>query len=327
MPKGFSYSQEEVDNFLDELEEIIPVTATAWERVAELHLSRYPDQQRSVDSLKRKFKELHNKKVPTGDPLCPPAVRRAKRIRYLIIDKMDASDLNEYNSEVGEDGTGEGEDDRSGDESASFLVRGGSVGSTGDDEAFVGLGLDVEDNGNEEEGRRSERSEGAGEGARQSGASVYSRPSSRASSVTGPSSQVSDAGSRKSSTRRRPQTHMTPISRPRTRQRGNTTPDSSPSDRIGNMIAMMMMNQASERDERRSEREERREEFRLQMEMQRQQMQQQQNMMTILLMNAMGGGGVNNQHQTGVQQLGMGILDNNNQQQGHGGEEGKTGGD
>ena len=304
------------------MEEIIPVTATAWERVAELHLSRYPDRQRSVDSLKRKFKELHNKIVPTGNPLCPPAVRRAKRIRYLIIDKMDASDLNEYNSEVGEDGTGEGEDDRSGDELASFLVRGGSVGSTGD------LGLDDEDNVNEEEeGRRSERSEGAGEGARQSGASVYSRPSSRASSVTGPSSQASDAGSRKSSTRRRPQTHMTPISRPRTRQRGNTTPDSSPSDRIGNMIAMMMMNQASERDERRSEREERREEFRLQMEMQRQQMQQQQNMMTILLMNAMGGGCANNQHQTGVQQLGMGILDNNNQQQGHGGEEGKTGGD
>jgi len=318
MPKRFSYSQEEVDNFLDELEEIIPVTATAWERVAELHLSRYPDQKRNVDSLKRKFKELHNKKVPTGDPLCPPAVRRAKRIRYLIIDKMDASDLNEYNSDVGEDGTGEGEDDRSGDELASFLVRGGSVGSTGD------LGLDDEDNVNEEEeGRRSERSEGAGELARQSEASeasVYSWPSlSRASSVTGPSSRLSDAGSRNSSTRRRPQTHMTPISRPRTRQRGNSTPDSSPSDRIGNMIAMMMMNQASERDERRSEREERREEFRLQMEMQRQQMQQQQNMMTILLMNAMGGGGgANNQNQPGVQQLGM--------QQGHGGEEGKTGG-
>ena len=72
--------QEEVDNFLDELEEIIHVTATAWERVAELHLSRYPDQKRNVDSLKRKFKELHNKKVPMGDPLCPPAVRQAKRI-------------------------------------------------------------------------------------------------------------------------------------------------------------------------------------------------------------------------------------------------------
>ncbi len=68
MPKGITYSQEEVDNFLDELE-----------RVAEIHLSRYPDQQRSVDSLKRKFKELHNKKIPTGDPLCPPAVRRCVR--------------------------------------------------------------------------------------------------------------------------------------------------------------------------------------------------------------------------------------------------------
>ena len=67
MPKGITYSQEEVDNFLDTLEEILPVTATGWERVAEIHLSRYPDQQRGIDSLKRKFKELHNKKVPTGD--------------------------------------------------------------------------------------------------------------------------------------------------------------------------------------------------------------------------------------------------------------------
>ena len=79
MPKGITYLQEGVDNFLDELEEILPVTATGWERVAEIHLSRYPDQQRSVDSLKRKFKELHNKKIPPGDPVYPPAVRRCVR--------------------------------------------------------------------------------------------------------------------------------------------------------------------------------------------------------------------------------------------------------
>jgi hypothetical protein len=54
------------------------------------------------------------------------------------------------------------------------------------------------------------------------------------------------------------------------------------------MMAMMMMNQASDRDERCQEREERLTEFHLQMEMQRQQMLQQQNMMTILLMNAVG---------------------------------------
>jgi hypothetical protein len=91
----------------------------------------------------------------------------------------------------------------------------------------------------------------------------------------------------------RPATHMTPLSRPRTQQRGNS-PDSS-GDRIGNIMVMMMMNQASERDNRRQEREERCKEFCLSLEMQhqqmqqqQQQMQQQQNVMMILLMNAVG---------------------------------------
>ena len=64
MPKGFSYSTEEVDSFLDLLEENLPISATAWERVAKVHLTRYPNLKRSIDSLKRKFKELHNKKIP-----------------------------------------------------------------------------------------------------------------------------------------------------------------------------------------------------------------------------------------------------------------------
>jgi hypothetical protein len=85
MPQGFSYSLEEVDNFLDALEDI-PATATGWERVADLHLSRYPDQQRSVESLKRKFKELHNKKICMGDPICPPAIHPAKHLRFEVFD-------------------------------------------------------------------------------------------------------------------------------------------------------------------------------------------------------------------------------------------------
>jgi hypothetical protein len=100
MPKGFAYLTEEVDSFLDLLEDYLPISSTAWERVAEVHLTRYPDLKRSVDSLKRKFKELHNNKNLTGDPLCPPAVRRAKRLRVEIICRLDASDLN---SEEGED--------------------------------------------------------------------------------------------------------------------------------------------------------------------------------------------------------------------------------
>jgi len=102
MPKGLNYSQEEVENFLDIVEEILPMSPSAWERIAELHSSRYPDLKRSVDSLKRKFKELHSKKVPTGDPVCPPVVRQAKQLRHMIIEKMDASDLNEPSSEEDE---------------------------------------------------------------------------------------------------------------------------------------------------------------------------------------------------------------------------------
>ena len=193
-----------MDNFLDELEKIIPVTAAGWDRVAEIHLSRYPDQQRGVDSFKRKFKELHCKKVPIGNPLCPPAIRQAKRLKYLIIDKMDASDLNEYDSGVEEDGAGEGEDDRSGDEAASFLVRGASVKSDEDDEA-LGLGLDIKDNSRNEEGRRNRRGEGLSERGRLSRASVtaaseggdvggFSWPSSRASVTAASEGAAAEGG-------------------------------------------------------------------------------------------------------------------------------------
>ncbi len=56
-----------------------------------------------MDSLKHKFKELHNKRVPTGDPLCPPTLCRAKWIRRAIIYKMDASDLNSEGGDGGEE--------------------------------------------------------------------------------------------------------------------------------------------------------------------------------------------------------------------------------
>ncbi len=59
-----------------------------------------------MDSLKRKFKELHNKKIPTGDPLCPTAVCRVKRLRIKIINRLDASDLN---LEEGEENLEEGD--------------------------------------------------------------------------------------------------------------------------------------------------------------------------------------------------------------------------
>jgi hypothetical protein len=54
-----------------------------------------------------------------------------------------------------------------------------------------------------------------------------------------------------SNNRRRTLTHNTPISRPRNRQRENSPED--PGDSIGNVMAMMMMSQAQDRDERQEE--------------------------------------------------------------------------
>jgi hypothetical protein len=79
MPRGTNFLREELDSFLDSVEDILPLSTTQWEGVVETHSARYPDKGRTVDSLKRKFKELHIKRIPTGDPHCPPAVRRAKQ--------------------------------------------------------------------------------------------------------------------------------------------------------------------------------------------------------------------------------------------------------
>ena len=107
MPKGFAYSKEELNNFLDIIEEVLPISLTAWECVAEVHSSRYSDMGWTADSLKWKFKELHYKRTPTGDPYCPPAVIWAKCLRREIVKKMDGSDLNsEAGNGLGDDKDG-----------------------------------------------------------------------------------------------------------------------------------------------------------------------------------------------------------------------------
>jgi hypothetical protein len=86
-----------------------------------------------------------------------------------------------------------------------------------------------------------------------------------------------------STTGRRTPTHMIPLAWLHTQQQGDSS-FGFPGNRIGNTMAMMMMNQASDRDEQRHKSKERCREFHLQIEIQHQQMQQQQNMMMILLM-------------------------------------------
>ena len=59
--------------FLDILDSALPLCSTEWEVVLREHEIRYPGLGRTIESLKRKFSNLHRKKMPTGDPLMPPA--------------------------------------------------------------------------------------------------------------------------------------------------------------------------------------------------------------------------------------------------------------
>ena len=123
MPKGTNYSLEEIDSLLDLIEDELPISATLWENIQKSHLSRYPDQRRGVDSIKRKFKELYSKRVKTGDPNCPQEVRRAKRLRHQIVESMNASDLNTVVAGSEEQGS------ESGDDLSSVLGEHDNVGS------------------------------------------------------------------------------------------------------------------------------------------------------------------------------------------------------
>jgi len=300
MPKGTNYSLEEIDSLLDLIEDELPISATLWENIQKSHLSRYPDQRRGVDSIKRKFKELYSKRVKTGDPNCPQEVRRAKRLRHQIVESMNASDLNTVVAGSEEQGS------ESGDDLSSVLGEHDNVGSDvvvahrtrrssaelddveeEDDDDLVAEVVDevVGDLG---------ATGGAGEDDAAEAIAAEFLPRESTTSSTSTARQGQRRGEMTS--RRRAAVHLTPISRPRNRQRGerDESPEGRPGDQISQMIAVMMMNQGADREERRLEREERREEFRLQLEMQRQQMQaqqSQQNIMTMMMMSMLGRNG------------------------------------
>ena len=65
-----------------------------------ISLCRFSNVTRARDneSLKAKFKTLRLHKKPTGDPDCPPDVRRAKRLYRLIEQNADTVGVDESES-------------------------------------------------------------------------------------------------------------------------------------------------------------------------------------------------------------------------------------
>jgi hypothetical protein len=74
------YKQDELLFLLDIMESRLPVGPDQWELVLTKHNETYAAHNRSVSSLKRAYQNLLRKTMPTGDPDCPPKVRKAKQI-------------------------------------------------------------------------------------------------------------------------------------------------------------------------------------------------------------------------------------------------------
>ncbi len=178
------------------------------------YMVRYPDKGWTVDSLKCKFKESHNKRVPTGDPQYPPTVHCAKRIRRAIVDKMDGSNLNSEGVDGGEESVVPPSDKSDKDDN---LIN----SNDDDDDGKCGVG-DAEE---------VDSTVGAEVGGR--GSCLASRASGTiAGSVVDEGGEAAGTVRRKvplcsssSSRRHRFSTHLTPISRPRTQQQ-ERSPDS-----------------------------------------------------------------------------------------------------
>ena len=77
---------------IDTLEEHLPISNIEWERIEHLHKCNFPGEDRTKESLKRKFQDLYRTKIPTGDPHIPPHIKRAKKIQQMREERINSSE-------------------------------------------------------------------------------------------------------------------------------------------------------------------------------------------------------------------------------------------
>jgi len=98
--RGPNFSLTEVEHMLDVVEKHMPLGGEMWEKVANEHALSHPSNERDAASVKKKFQDLHKKKIPTGDPNIPREVRRAKLIQQKILAANAAADISQENGGI-----------------------------------------------------------------------------------------------------------------------------------------------------------------------------------------------------------------------------------
>jgi len=90
--RNHQYTSAEVFGLLNCIQQVLLVDSTDWIDVCNLHVVNFLNTGHDPSKLKQKFQQLYRTNVPTGDPICPPDVRMAKRLQEAIRKKSEIDD-------------------------------------------------------------------------------------------------------------------------------------------------------------------------------------------------------------------------------------------
>eukprot|EP00536_Pseudo-nitzschia_multiseries_P017457 jgi/Psemu1/50907/gm1.50907_g len=74
------------------IRDVLPLSPEDWDVIAQTQRDNFPDTDRSVQNLCRKYTNPYRRQIPTGDPNFLEEVKMAKRIKWLIKNNAEASD-------------------------------------------------------------------------------------------------------------------------------------------------------------------------------------------------------------------------------------------
>jgi hypothetical protein len=128
--RGLKLTIHKLESLAKAVEELVPISNTEWERVLDMHMACYHEQNWTTECLKCKFQEVVRANIKTGNPNMLPHICDAKRAYYKIVERTDGS-------------MGGGSDDsifrarsdnsNCDEEDSEYGGEGGGVGGKGDD--------------------------------------------------------------------------------------------------------------------------------------------------------------------------------------------------
>ena len=311
--RGLAFTKSELENLADTVEEIVPIGHTEWDRVRDKHNEIFPDQNRTTESLRRKFQWMVKMKIPTGDPNMPRHIRVAKRANYAIVKATDGS-TGSPARDLADDDEDDGEDEDEGAEGDSLD---GDLNEEDGDAGEVvfesGNTFDTSDGGIEDDVN------GRGRGlatattvatARATGASRKAPSSITGMATSGGGGKRAGEPTGGGGTKKKSSAFQKPLRIPRRSPSSSVASDDGEGGgdgwSFGNMMHMMMMQNRMDNEQREQQRridsEQRDREYQLrrdEMAMAREETREQRQLMNLMLMSMLRkDGGTDNSNPT-----------------------------